>query len=81
MFYKEWEVFREQITLGKKPETDFEFSIIPLKEVRESNPNSSYVFEFDLKLFDNYDKQPVKVYKSQRYEHCDVYAGEFFMSK
>ena len=81
MFYQDWQIFMNQVELSNKPTTNFEFSIIPLDSIDNDNYTNNYIFEYDYELFDNYDGKPIKVYKNQINEMCDVYVGEYFMSR
>lgn len=81
MFFNEWDVFKDQLQLSGKPKSDYEFEILPLHQVKNPDSKIDYLFQFDMKIFENYDKNPIKVFKTQHLENCDVYAGEFFMSR
>ena len=81
MFYKEWTDFMDNIKSRNKTANNYEFTVIPVTEITNKNKEPSYSFNYDLKLFNNYDGSPIKVYNDQINDHCEVYVGDFFMSR
>lgn len=45
--------------------------------VSSGDNNESFNFIYDLDVFNNYDKNPMKGYDDKAYEFCDVFLGDF----
>lgn len=83
-FFLDWTNFINLLKQNDINKDSFEFEIIPIKSLvngKRVENETSYSFPFDLKLFDSYDLHPVKVYKKQKLDFCDVFVGSYFMSK
>lgn len=83
-FYKDWENFVNYIDRNNVGRNNFGFSIIPYKSLENTSGDAvdlNYKMEYDLKLFDSYDGNPIKVYSNKMREGCDIFTGEFFMSR
>lgn len=80
-FYEEWTNFLDQVKLRNKSAKMYEFAVIPITSVSQKNTKSNYHLNYDMRLFQNYDGSPVKVYSTQINDHCEIYVGDFFMSR
>ena len=80
LFFEEWAFFIRENKLRNFPNKQYELSIIPVTLVYSSDIDA-YNFNYDLDIFDYYDQMPVKVYQKQVNDYCDVYVGDFFMSR
>jgi len=81
LFYEEWSNFSKDLQLRNKSTKNYEFSVIPLSSVNSSGANDSYNFNYDMEIFNNYDGNPIKVYKTQINDFCEVYTGDYFVSR
>lgn len=82
-FWNEWMMLKDHIYQTSQDKEDFEFSIVPLSSVgdKAKDSESTYKLQYDMDLFDSYDGKPVKVYRMPLIKTCDVFAGEYFMSR
>ena len=81
LFYEEWNDFQDQISLRNKSKKNYEFSVIPVRAITSDNPKTNYLMNYDMKIFDSYDGKPIKVFKEQQNPLCEVFIGDFFMSR
>lgn len=82
-FLTDWTDFVDFIEKNNQGRKSFDFSIVPLNSISSKNPSSdtNYSFDYDLQLFDSYDGNPIKSFVTKSKITCDIFVGEFFMSK
>lgn len=80
-FYDEWTSFLSEIKIRNKAEKSYDFAIIPLTEVNSKDAKANYIFNYDMTLFKSYDGKPIKAFRNQLNDQCEVYVGDFFISR
>ena len=81
-FEEDWSNFVDYVDRNNEGRKTFQFSIIPFSSInKESDSDDNYSFEFDMELFDSYDGNPIKTEDIPMIKTCNVFVGEFFMSK
>lgn len=81
-FFSDWQNFVEFIDKNNVGRNSFNFEIMPFSNFNPvPDGNNDYRFIFDMQLFDSYDGNPIKVYRSKSIDFCDVFLGSYFISK
>jgi hypothetical protein len=80
-FEEDWSNFVDYVDQNNEGRKTFKFSIIPISSFKNVESDESYSFDFDMQLFDSYDGNPIKKDDVTMIKTCDVFVGEFFMSK
>lgn len=86
-FFKDWDVFVDFVDQNNYGRDSFNFGLVSYQSVKdlESGVNvkdtEDYLMKYDLKLFDSYDGNPIKIYNSKISQICEVYMGQYFMSR
>ena len=77
-FQSEWTSFLDYIDQNSEGRLNFDFWITSRESVDEG---AGYRLKYDMELFDSYDGDPIKKYQIPLVKTCDVFVGDFFMSR
>ena len=86
-FFELWNSFIRFVDKNSLGRDTFNFSVISFDEVPNDsktgflNESTPYSLDYTLELFDSYDGSPIKVLPFGTVNFCDIYVGDFFMSR
>lgn len=86
-FFKDWDAFVDYVDQNNLGSDSFNFGLMSYQKVMDTTdskpvkPEEDYVLKYEMKLFDSYDGNPIKIYDTKISQVCEVYMGQYFMSK